>query len=91
MLQSSLFLLLRIHAAACTELGLRQQALLCDRSALSPHHGDCREFGLLVKQMLYFDRYVRLLAPELEVLQDSRVSFSDLSSRRPPPPAATIV
>ena len=28
--------------------------------------------------MLYFDRYVRLLAPELQVLQDSRVSLGEL-------------
>lgn len=35
----------------------------------------CREFGLLVKQVLYFDRYVRLLAPELQVLEDSRVQL----------------
>ena len=33
----------------------------------------CREFGLVLKQMLYFDRYVRLLAPELEVFGDSRL------------------
>ncbi|KAK3235181.1 hypothetical protein CYMTET_54604 [Cymbomonas tetramitiformis] len=32
-----------------------------------------REFGLLLKQLLYFDRYVRLLAPELSVLDDERV------------------
>lgn len=44
----------------------------------------CREFGLLVKQMLYFDRYVRLLAPELQVLQDSRVSLGDLGSNGGP-------
>ena len=32
-----------------------------------------REFGLLIKQLLYFDRYTRLLAPTLNVLDDSRV------------------
>ena len=32
-----------------------------------------REFGLLLKQLLYFDRYTRLLAPSLNVLQDDRV------------------
>jgi len=33
-----------------------------------------REFGLLVKQSLYFDRYLKILAPELDVMSDSRVS-----------------
>lgn len=32
-----------------------------------------REFGLLLKQLLYFDRYTRLLAPSLNVLEDNRV------------------
>jgi len=32
-----------------------------------------REFGLLLKQVLYFDRYVRLLAPGLQVMSDERV------------------
>ena len=32
------------------------------------------EFGLLLKQMLYFDRYTRLLAPKLSVLSDDRVN-----------------
>ncbi|KAG7359788.1 ABC1 family-domain containing protein [Nitzschia inconspicua] len=33
-----------------------------------------REFGLLVKQSLYFDRYIKILAPELDVMNDTRVS-----------------
>jgi len=33
-----------------------------------------REFGLLVKQSLYFDRYLKILAPELDVMADTRVS-----------------
>lgn len=33
-----------------------------------------REFGLLVKQSLYFDRYLKILAPELDVMNDSRIS-----------------
>jgi len=37
-----------------------------------------REFGLLVKQALYFDRYTKLLAPDLDVLRDDRVvGFDD--------------
>jgi predicted unusual protein kinase regulating ubiquinone biosynthesis (AarF/ABC1/UbiB family) len=32
-----------------------------------------REFVLVVKQMLYFDRYAKLLAPKLNVFQDPRI------------------
>jgi len=32
-----------------------------------------REFGLLVKQSLYFDRYLKILAPNLDVMVDKRV------------------
>mmetsp|Transcript_15395 Transcript_15395/g.22720 ORF Transcript_15395/g.22720 Transcript_15395/m.22720 type:complete len:559 (-) Transcript_15395:269-1945(-) len=32
-----------------------------------------REFGLLVKQSLYFDRYLKILAPELDIMSDARV------------------
>lgn len=44
-------------------------------STISKKHGIRfpREFTLLVKQFLYFDRYVRLLAPELQVFDDDRV------------------
>ena len=34
-----------------------------------------REFGLLVKQSLYFDRYVKILAPSVDVMSDSRVKL----------------
>mmetsp|Transcript_32017 Transcript_32017/g.102448 ORF Transcript_32017/g.102448 Transcript_32017/m.102448 type:complete len:159 (+) Transcript_32017:1231-1707(+) len=40
-----------------------------------------REFALLIKQVLYFDRYTSLLAPGLDVLSDERLSMN-----RPPPP-----
>ncbi|KAK7275888.1 hypothetical protein RIF29_17014 [Crotalaria pallida] len=39
-----------------------------------------REFALLLKQLLYFDRYTRLLAPNLNMLQDQRIYIS--SNRR---------
>ncbi|KAF5177514.1 Abc1 family protein [Thalictrum thalictroides] len=39
-----------------------------------------REFALLMKQLLYFDRYTRLLAPNLNMLQDDRISIA--SNRR---------
>ena len=35
-----------------------------------------RDFVLLVKQILYFDRYVQALAPELQVLNDDRVRLA---------------
>ncbi|KAK7301051.1 hypothetical protein RJT34_11907 [Clitoria ternatea] len=41
-----------------------------------------REFALLLKQLLYFDRYTRLLAPNLNMLRDQRISItSDRRSR----------
>ncbi|MCB1170756.1 MAG: AarF/ABC1/UbiB kinase family protein [Leptospiraceae bacterium] len=32
-----------------------------------------REFALLIKQFLYFDRYIRILAPELKMFEDDRI------------------
>jgi aarF domain-containing kinase len=32
-----------------------------------------REFALLIKQFLYFDRYIRILAPELNMIEDPRL------------------
>jgi len=34
-----------------------------------------REFGLLVKQSLYFDRYLKILAPDLDVVGDARIGI----------------
>ncbi|CAN0358325.1 unnamed protein product, partial [Hapterophycus canaliculatus] len=34
-----------------------------------------REFGLLIKQQLYFDRYTKILAPTLDPLRDSRMQM----------------
>jgi predicted unusual protein kinase regulating ubiquinone biosynthesis (AarF/ABC1/UbiB family) len=42
-----------------------------------------REFALLLKQVLYFDRYTSLLAPGLDVLNDERMAMN-----RPPAIAA---
>ncbi|XP_072998205.1 uncharacterized aarF domain-containing protein kinase At5g05200, chloroplastic [Typha latifolia] len=39
-----------------------------------------REFALLMKQLLYFDRYTRLLAPNMNMLQDQRIMI--VSNRR---------
>jgi len=33
-----------------------------------------REFGLLVKQSLYFDRFLKVLAPSVDVMSDDRVT-----------------
>ena len=40
-----------------------------------------REFALLIKQVLYFDRYTQILAPGLNVLEDERLAMN----RGPPP------
>jgi hypothetical protein len=34
-----------------------------------------REFGLLVKHALYFDRYTRLPAPDVDVLRDECLEY----------------
>ncbi|GAV67778.1 ABC1 domain-containing protein [Cephalotus follicularis] len=41
-----------------------------------------REFALLMKQLLYFDRYTRLLAPNLNMLQDQRISIVSNRKRK---------
>ena len=33
-----------------------------------------REFALLIKQVLYFDRYTRLLAPTMKPFEDERIT-----------------
>jgi len=35
-----------------------------------------KEFVLITKQMLYFDRYAKLLAPTLNVFTDPRIVLS---------------
>lgn len=47
-----------------------------------------REFGLLVKQSLYFDRYLKILAPDLDVVSDVRVGFGGEGSEPALPPAS---
>jgi aarF domain-containing kinase len=41
-----------------------------------------REFGLLVKQSLYFDRYLKILAPNVDVMNDSRVQMGGQPSKK---------
>jgi len=51
--------------------------LLLDMVAVTEDNGLRlpREFGLLVKQSLYFDRYLKILAPGLDVVGDTRVEL----------------
>jgi predicted unusual protein kinase regulating ubiquinone biosynthesis (AarF/ABC1/UbiB family) len=51
--------------------------LLRDLIRIGEQHGIRfpREFALLLKQFLYFDRYVQALAPELNVFNDTRVDM----------------
>ncbi|MEJ2681097.1 MAG: AarF/UbiB family protein [Gammaproteobacteria bacterium] len=44
-----------------------------------------REFALLLKQMLYFDRYLQLLAPDVNILDDHRFHFMETKTLAPPP------
>ena len=41
-----------------------------------------REFGLLVKQSLYFDRYLKILAPDVDVLRDERTQIKAQSQSK---------
>jgi aarF domain-containing kinase len=47
-----------------------------------------REFGLLVKQSLYFDRYLKILAPNLNVMDDDRLS---IGGSRPNPTSPDVI
>jgi predicted unusual protein kinase regulating ubiquinone biosynthesis (AarF/ABC1/UbiB family) len=49
--------------------------ILMDMVKIGESHGlhFPREFALLVKQFLYFDRYVHILAPEMDVFMDERL------------------
>ena len=51
--------------------------LLMDLVKIGEGHGIRfpREFALLLKQFLYFDRYVQVLAPEMDMFSDSRLDM----------------
>ena len=53
--------------------------LLLEVVAVGKRHGIRfpRAFALLLKQILYFDRYIRMLAPELDMLGDERLRKND--------------
>ncbi len=54
--------------------------LLTDIIAIGENHGIRfpRSFALLVKQFLYFDRYVQILAPEMNIFNDARLELMPL-------------
>ncbi|KAJ4883459.1 hypothetical protein Rs2_33552 [Raphanus sativus] len=73
----------RTAVAANVVVDERQMnALFLDLVRVSESYGlkFPREFALLMKQLLYFDRYTRLLAPNMNMLQDQRISV--VSNRR---------
>ncbi|KAJ0235218.1 putative aarF domain-containing protein kinase [Hirschfeldia incana] len=73
----------RTAVAANVVMDERQMnALFLDLVRVSESYGlkFPREFALLMKQLLYFDRYTRLLAPNMNMLQDQRISV--VSNRR---------
>lgn len=51
--------------------------LMLDIVAVGQRHGIHfpRAFALLLKQILYFDRYVKILAPDMNVFADDRIAF----------------
>jgi len=53
------------------------KAVTVDFSAISKRHGIRfpREFTLLMKQFLYFDRYMRILAPEATMFDEARMDL----------------
>lgn len=52
-------------------------SILMDMVKVGEGHGlhFPREFALLLKQFLYFDRYVHILAPEMDVFMDERLNM----------------
>ena len=48
-----------------------------DLSSIGARHGIRfpREFTLLIKQFLYFDRYIRLLAPAVDMFDMERMDM----------------
>lgn len=51
--------------------------LMMDLVAVGERHGIRfpRAFALLLKQILYFDRYIRILAPEMNLFDDDRIAL----------------
>ncbi|XP_048539560.1 uncharacterized aarF domain-containing protein kinase At5g05200, chloroplastic isoform X1 [Triticum urartu] len=62
----------------------RMNALFLDLVRVSESYGlrFPREFALLMKQLLYFDRYTRLLAPSMNMLRDERINITSNKQTR---------
>lgn len=54
--------------------------MMLDVVAVGERHGIRfpRAFALLLKQILYFDRYVKILAPDMNLFDDDRIEFMSL-------------
>jgi predicted unusual protein kinase regulating ubiquinone biosynthesis (AarF/ABC1/UbiB family) len=59
--------------------------LMMDIVAVGERHGIRfpRAFALLLKQILYFDRYIRILAPEMNLFDDDRIDFVSMDANKP--------
>lgn len=59
--------------------------LMLEVVAVGERHGIRfpRAFALLLKQMLYFDRYIRILAPDMNLFDDDRIEFMALGNGKP--------
>lgn len=59
--------------------------LMMDIVAVGERHGIRfpRAFALLLKQILYFDRYIRILAPEMNLFDDDRIDFVSMDVNKP--------
>ena len=59
--------------------------LMLEVVAVGERHGIRfpRAFALLLKQMLYFDRYIRILAPDMNLFDDDRIEFMALGDGKP--------
>jgi aarF domain-containing kinase len=51
--------------------------IMLDIVAVGERHGIRfpRAFALLLKQILYFDRYIKILAPDMNMFADDRIAF----------------
>ena len=54
--------------------------MMLDIVAVGERHGVRfpRAFALLLKQILYFDRYIKILAPDMNLFDDERIEFMGL-------------
>ncbi|KAM3189936.1 hypothetical protein ACQJBY_068279 [Aegilops geniculata] len=62
----------------------QMNALFLDLVRVSESYGlkFPREFALLMKQLLYFDRYTRLLAPSMNMMRDERINITSNKQAR---------